>query len=806
MHQNPSEKLAWQSATLIRRAALALSAAATLALGVSSAHAAVPHFDGSSTNGDVVFFSTTERLVNGDTDGFQDVFERSKDEVSVDGEVTSEYVTREVSLGPTGGNDAYSASYTGSSDDGSRVFFSTQESLVPGDTDQAMDIYLRDLAENTTTLVSRADPSCSGATCGAGPDPVSAVRGGVVADGERVFFSTTEKLASGDDDGGASDVYVRDLSADTTTLVSRADSTCSGEGCGNGTSAVGLEAASEDGERAFLVTSERLVTSDNDGRLDIYLRDIGAGTTSLVTTEGTCPSGLPPDQTCDPVFGGVSNDGSHAFFETRERLLPADEDDSADVYDWSGGSVTLASVGPTGGNEDPFNVTYAGNSADGDAVYFGTEEALVSGDGDEVWDVYVRSAEATELISTGPSGGDGDYAPELKWVSPDGSTDAVIFTTAEPLVAGDEDESPDLYERSGGTTELVSTGPAGGDDPDNAIFSAAADDASHVFFGTTERLVAGDEDQSTDIYDRSGSTTTQVSIGALNGNGPFDAGLPGISSDGSIAFLTSEERLAEGDVDANEKDIYQRASAGTLLVSTGNVKALGPAPPSQLTTTPGSPGESLTPLIKGQADEGTAINVYTTPDCSDEPVATGTGQELATTGFEVEVEAGSITTFRATAEADGIVSACSAPVTYRQEVVQPPPPPDEEGGGTEGEKPPEKKDPGKKKGGGKGGSGNGGMTYVTPETQITFGPGFKTRRRKVVFRFTDATGQPGTSFICRIDRRRWRPCNSPKRLKKLRRGRHVFRVKARNAVGTWEARPTKRRFKIVGRRKRSGRR
>jgi hypothetical protein len=99
-------------------------------------------------------------------------------------------------------------------------------------------------------------------------------------------------------------------------------------------------------------------------------------------------------------------------------------------------------------------------------------------------------------------------------------------------------------------------------------------------------------------------------------------------------------------------------------------------------------------------------------------------------------------------------------------------------------------------------------------SRITFGPAFKTRARRPVFRFVDATGQPGTSFICRLDRRRWRPCSSPLRLKHLRRGRHVLRVKAENAVGEWEQRPTKRAFKLVrrgghrrhGRHRRSGRR
>ena len=48
-------------------------------------------------------------------------------------------------------------------------------------------------------------------------------------------------------------------------------------------------------------------------------------------------------------------------------------------------------------------------------------------------------------------------------------------------------------------------------------------------------------------------------------------------------------------------------------------------------------------------------------------------------------------------------------------------------------------------------------------------------------------------------RRRWKPCASPLKLPRLGKGRHVLRVKGMNALGVWEAAPSKRRFKVVGR-------
>src|SRR5262249_2850315 len=90
-----------------------------------------------------------------------------------------------------------------------------------------------------------------------------------------------------------------------------------------------------------------------------------------------------------------------------------------------------------------------------------------------------------------------------------------------------------------------------------------------------------------------------------------------------------------------------------------------------------------------------------------------------------------------------------------------------------------------------------GSGFLTPETAITFGPASKTREHKGVFRFADATGQLGTKFLCKLDRRRWKGCGSPKRLKKLHLGRHTFAVKAVNQVGVWDDVPAKRKFKVV---------
>lgn len=99
---------------------------------------------------------------------------------------------------------------------------------------------------------------------------------------------------------------------------------------------------------------------------------------------------------------------------------------------------------------------------------------------------------------------------------------------------------------------------------------------------------------------------------------------------------------------------------------------------------------------------------------------------------------------------------------------------------------------------GSGSSGaNGDPAYVTPKTTITFGPASKTRRREVAFRFRDATEQRGTDFVCKLDGQRWKGCESPRWLKKLSPGRHVFAVKGVNEAGEWDEEPARRGFRVI---------
>jgi hypothetical protein len=772
---------------------LAVTVAVVLGLAalVPMASLAAPaNFAGASADGERAFFTTTDKLVPGDTDSRQDVYERSYDPA------LERYVTRLVSTGPTGGNDSYPVLYDGASADGTRVFFSTEEKLVGADKDLSEDVYERDLTVNATTLVSIGDPSCPSANCGDAEVDANFSPGGVIPGGDRVFFRTSEVLDADDGDAFV-DLYLRDLEAKTTKLVSAGSAGCANLGCGEGNFAATLRGASADGTVAFLTTDEQLDGADDDNLLDIYRRDLSAGVTTLVSVPGTCPAAAD----CGASYGGVSADGAHAYFEINERLVGADQDSSQDVYDWSeGGGAALVSIGPDGGN-DAGVATFADASFDATRVYFETDESLLTADLDAAPDVYERSGGTTSLISVGPAGGDADSPASLDWVSPDGSTSTVLFGTAEALVSGDQDQFQDVYARSGGTVTLRSLAAAGGNGPYNASFAGASHDGVHVFVVTPEPLVpSADIDTALDVYEITAGVATLISTGPAAVKSSIPAGLPGraVAADGSHAFFITEERLTEGDPDA-ENDVYDHFSGGTLLASTGNTAPLGPPTPTLAGTDPASPGASLTPRIKGQAQLGAAIKIYATSDCSGVPIATGTSAGLDSPGIEVAVVAGSSTNFRATAtDANGDTSPCSAGIGYTQQASTPPPDPEPDPGGAPGTAPPATGgSSGSGSGPGSGGKGKGGIVYKTPDTKITFAPAGVTRVRRPVFRFADSLNEQGSSFKCKLDREAWRNCSSPLKVKRLKLGRHKLRVLAVNALGVPDPDAAIRAFKVV---------
>jgi subtilisin-like proprotein convertase family protein len=176
--------------------------------------------------------------------------------------------------------------------------------------------------------------------------------------------------------------------------------------------------------------------------------------------------------------------------------------------------------------------------------------------------------------------------------------------------------------------------------------------------GTRVRLVqyrggGGDNFVNTDFDDEAGPT---IAAGAPPFTGSFQPEAPlstfdGIDPNGTWKLVLVDSASGDG---------------GTLnswrLSARGAVCSPVPDAPA-LSTDPASPAADVTPLVKGTAPAGSAVDVYTGTACTGAPAATGSAGQLAS-GFEITVPLRSTTPIRATATVGGFTSRCSPAVEY----------------------------------------------------------------------------------------------------------------------------------------------
>jgi CSLREA domain-containing protein len=103
---------------------------------------------------------------------------------------------------------------------------------------------------------------------------------------------------------------------------------------------------------------------------------------------------------------------------------------------------------------------------------------------------------------------------------------------------------------------------------------------------------------------------------------------------------------------------------------------------------------------------------------------------------------------------------------------------------------------------GGGGGRNGGNAIpqppasdeTPPQTFILMGPPRKSPARMAKFKFI--SNEPGSSFECKLDRGLRSPCRSPMTLRRLRLGKHVFKVWAIDIAGNKDRSPVKYKFRV----------
>ena len=204
------------------------------------------------------------------------------------------------------------------------AFASDAANLDPDDTETATDLFVRDVEAATTTLVSRA----TGADGVNGNGTVFSSRSiSISSDGRYVAYSSSASNLHPDDMDGIEDVFVRDRATNTTTLVSRAAGAAGAKGDRASLSA----RVSADGRFVvFVSAATNLHPDDSDLQFDVFVRDMQAHTTTLVSRA----AGAAGEKSDGASFApAISRDGRYAaFMSDAANIHPEDTDTIFDVF------------------------------------------------------------------------------------------------------------------------------------------------------------------------------------------------------------------------------------------------------------------------------------------------------------------------------------------------------------------------------------------------------------------------------------------------------------------------------------------
>ncbi len=319
----------------------------------------------------------------------------------------------------------------------------------------------------------------------------------ISADGRCVVFQSEASDLVPGDTNGLRDVFVRDIGAGTTERI---NVSTSGE---QDTGDAGLwmsHPITADGRCVIFSSIGALVLNDTNGAYDGYLRDRVLAATECITLD---TSGIPVGGYVD----AISADGRFVVFSSAAPgIVPEDTDEMLDVFvrDRQSGAVELVSVDSNGQPLHKWTQSPA-ISADGRYVAFGAF-TYVPGYDPEPQQVYVRDlmAETTEIVSvpdgdSPPDDANTSYAPAL---SADGRY--VVFASNSPdLVPGDNNRLSDVFVRDRLTrlTTRINVSASGEQANDNCSYAAITDDGQYIAFDSeATNLVPGDTNEAFDVF------------------------------------------------------------------------------------------------------------------------------------------------------------------------------------------------------------------------------------------------------------------------------------------------------------------
>lgn len=368
----------------------------------------------------------------------------------------------------TGGDEGNGGSHQPSiSADGRYVvFYSSADNLVSGDLNWGYDAFLHDRQTGTTTLISRHSDGTQGNWDSY--DPVISADGAFVA-----YYSWANNLVDNDENGNISDIFLYKVATGQTTLISRHSNGTQGN------SDSFSPAISADGSFvAYSSWADNLVDTDTNGTEDIFVRDVAGGTTTLVSrhTDGTQSDGW-------SEFPSISADGQIVAYSSYGDLVDGEiyVTSNVFVYDMQAETTTMVSrhTDGTPGNWESYDPAVSG---DGRYVtFYSHADNLIDVDNNgTATDVFLHDLQtgATTLVSKSVMGEQGNWYSSSPAINEDGSVIAFESAATNLVSSGYDGWTRDVFVRYTGLANLYSISGRVTDEVDDGLSWVLVRDSS----------------------------------------------------------------------------------------------------------------------------------------------------------------------------------------------------------------------------------------------------------------------------------------------------------------------------------------
>lgn len=373
----------------------------------------------------VAFRSAAANLVEGDTNGVSDVFVR-------------DLQTGAIRLVSTGLADARANAESDSpsiSREGRYVAFrSAASNLVEKDTNGLADIFVKDMDDSTVRRVNTSNLSNQQTTSTAGYHPGDSDGPSISADGRFVAFRSYATNLVTNDTNGFADVFVKDTMSNLTVRVSTQT------GGAEFNNASSDPAISSNGRYVAFESIAAVPVPAAD--VEVYVHDTWSGVTTLVSTSqaGATANG-------DSDSPSISDSGQVAFRSDASNLVDGDNNGRSDVFlkDLTSGAVTLVSVHDA--SMVAGDTAAAPEISDSGRYVVFVACAAGQGVTDGLYKVLVHDLQTgeIEILSTGGEGADqanGEcYGPTISRYG----TFVAFSSLAANLVAGDGNATYDVF-------------------------------------------------------------------------------------------------------------------------------------------------------------------------------------------------------------------------------------------------------------------------------------------------------------------------------------------------------------------------